>query len=159
MGIPIPKSSSLGHNNAAPHGHPQTTTFIPQPLLMPNSIHFLCLFVLVSALKGPPFLYLSTWQGFDTYNIATLPLSRIHRSPIFLQCSKCYRGKPQTSQSFPLWVFSNVQCGHTRPPLVPLLSLSPRVGVAISSNSSGGISLSSSRKRAGGTSGAGCVGR
>jgi hypothetical protein len=66
-----------------------------------------------------------------------------------------YNGSPHTSQSFPLFVFSNVQCGHTRT-LADGRPL-PWAGVATSSNNSGG--MSSSMLRVGGASGAGCAGR
>ncbi len=81
-----------------------------------------------------------------------------HKSRRFPSCVKssanCYNGSPHTSQSFPPFAFSKVQCGHTR--TAADVRLSPPAGVATSSNNSGG--MSSSVIRLGGASGAGRAG-
>jgi hypothetical protein len=84
MGISIPKSNSLGHNNAAPHGrtfrlhvYPTTLYLCPTPFISVSLFwcqrskdpHRKSFFTRVYGEGG---IYS---QGFDTYNIAMLPLS------------------------------------------------------------------------------------
>jgi hypothetical protein len=125
-------------------------------------------FVLVSMLRSAAVTNYSGLRVFLSFYCHTIALmSKVlqqhsmkqHFSQIetrFPSCVKLslpnfYNGSPHTSQSVPLFVFSKVQCGHTRT-LADGRPL-PWAGVATSSNNSGG--MSSSMVRVDGASGAG----